>query len=79
MGKRSPAYASHSQCYCATYWCFGWVGFVGTVERVLSAYAPLARRYGATLSPFERFAFIAVAESGACRAVARAARAGESE
>jgi hypothetical protein len=39
---------------------------------------PPTLSYGATLSPFERLTLIGVAESGACRAVAREVRAGES-
>ena len=39
---------------------------------------PPPLRYGATLSPYGWLAFFEVAESGACRAVAREARAGES-
>jgi hypothetical protein len=44
----------------------------------MSAFEPLARPFGATLSPFRRVAFIGVTQSGACRAVAREAGAGES-
>jgi hypothetical protein len=53
---------------------------VDVVHRWVTWFGPPSLRYGATLSPFGWVALIGVAESGACRAVARAqrrAKAGE--